>query len=83
LRFNIKLATLLLGLLVGAVAGYVTRPESAELRIGQVSVEISGNQISAGSGGGLTNGQMQHVMLFTLIGGLAGLLVGFAAGRSR
>ena len=83
MRLNIKIATLLLGLLVGAFAGYVTRPETAELRIGQVSVEISNNQVSAGSGGGLTNGQMQHVALFALFGGVAGLLVGFLIGRPR
>jgi len=83
LRLNIVIAALLLGLLAGAFAGYVTRPESAELRIGQVSVEISNSQVSAGNGGGLTNGQMQHVVLFALIGGVAGLLIGVLVGRPR
>jgi hypothetical protein len=83
MTLNAKVATLLLGLLIGAVAGYVTRPESAEIKIGGVSVEFSNNQVSSGSSGDLTSGQTRHILLFTLIGGVAGLLGGFALDRRR
>ncbi len=78
---NLKVATLLLGLLVGGVAGYLTRPQSAEIKIGQMHVEFDNNQVSSDSSGGLTSGQTQHVMLFALGGGVIGLLVGFAIDR--
>ena len=83
MTLNTKVATLLLGLLLGAVAGYLTRPETAELKIGQLSVEFSNNQVSSGSTDGLTSGQGRHLLLYTLIGGVAGLLVGFAIDRRR
>ena len=78
---NVKVATLLLGLLIGAVAGYLTRPEAAQVKIGDVSVEFSDNHVSSGSSGDLTSGQGRHILLYTLIGGVAGLLVGFAVDR--
>jgi hypothetical protein len=82
MTLNIKVATLLLGLLIGGVAGYLTRPESAQIKIGDMSVEFSNNHVSSGSSGDLTSGQARH-MLYTLIGGVVGLLVGFAVDRRR
>ena len=83
MALNAKVATLLLGLLLGAVVGYLTRPETAELRIGQLSVEFSDNQVSSGASGGLTSGQSRHLLVYTLIGGVIGLLAGFALDRRR
>ncbi len=78
-----KVVLLLLGLLVGAVAGYLTRPESAEIRLGGTTIEFENNQISAGSSV-LTNGTNRHILLTTLAGGIIGLLAGFVvAGRRR
>lgn len=73
---------LVVGLLVGALGGYMTRPESAEIRIGPLSVEVKGNQVARG-GGPLTSSQVQHIALITLIGGIIGLGLGFATSRSR
>ncbi len=81
MALNSKVATLLLGLLIGAVAGYLTRPQSAEIKVGDVSVEFSANRVSTGSSDSLTSGQAQHVLLYTLVGGVAGLLLGFALDR--
>ena len=75
-------AFLVVGLLIGALAGYVTRPESAEIKLGPLSIEVKGNQI-AHDNGPLTSSQVQHIAIITLIGGVIGLGVGFAAGRSR
>ena len=49
MRPNTKVALLLLGLLVGAVIGYLTRPEAAEIRLGGTTIEFQNNQVSAGS----------------------------------
>ncbi len=81
MTLNPKVATLLLGLLVGAVAGYLTKPGAAQITVGDVSVEFSNNRVSSGPSGELTSGQMQHILLYTLVGGVAGLLAGFALDR--
>ena len=81
MALNSKVALLLLGLLVGGAAGYLTRPESAEIKIGGTSIEFSNNKVSTGSSGSLTSGQTQHIALYAVIGGVIGLLAGFAVDR--
>jgi hypothetical protein len=73
---------LVLGLLIGALAGYLTRPESAEIKLGPIKLEVSGNQTAKG-GGPLTSSQIQHIAIITAIGGAIGLGLGFAMGRRR
>jgi hypothetical protein len=70
-------AFLVVGLLIGALAGYLTRPESAEIKLGPLKVEVSGNKVANG-GGPLTSSQVRHVALITLVGGVIGLGLGFA-----
>ena len=67
---------LAIGLFVGAVAGYFTRPESAEIRLGPINVEVTGNKIARG-GGPLTSSQVRYIAMVTLIGGVVGLALGF------
>ena len=86
MAFTPKIALLLLGLVIGGIVGYVTRPEAAEIHIGGTSIEFQDNKVTAGSSsnaGGLTGGQTQHVLLYTLAGGVIGLLAGFAVDRRR
>jgi hypothetical protein len=73
---------LLVGLLVGALSGYMTRPESTEIKLGPLSIEVKGNQV-ARDNGPLTSSQVQHIAIITLIGGVIGMGVGFAVGRNR
>jgi hypothetical protein len=73
---------LLVGILVGAIAGYMTRPESAEIRIGPLQIEVTGKGI-ASRNDSLTSSQVQHIALITLIGGLIGLGLGYAVDRGR
>ncbi|MCC6949495.1 MAG: hypothetical protein IT539_17190 [Bradyrhizobiaceae bacterium] len=80
---NAMLAFLVVGLLIGALAGYLTRPESAEIRIGPVQIEVTGKGIARDSGGELTSSQVQHIALITLIGGIIGLGFGYAAERGK
>ena len=81
-RSNAMVAFLLIGLLVGALAGYMTRPESAEIRIGPLQIEVTGKGI-ASRNDSLTSSQVQHIALITLIGGLIGLGLGYAVDRGR
>lgn len=77
------LAFLLIGLVIGGLAGYMTRPEeTAEIRLGPLSVEVRNNERTRG-GGPLTSNQVQHIAIMTAIGGAIGLGVGFAVGRRR
>jgi hypothetical protein len=77
MRSNL-LVFLVVGLLVGALAGYLTRPESAEIKLGPVSIEVKGDRPAQG-GGPITSSQMQHIALITLVGGVIGLGFGFVA----
>jgi hypothetical protein len=81
MRSNLVVFTVV-GLLVGALAGYLTRPESAQIRLGPLNIEVTGDRAARG-GGPMTSSQMQHVALITLIGGAIGLGLAFAAGRRR
>lgn len=77
MRSNLLVFTVV-GLLVGALAGYLTRPESAELKLGPLSIEVKGDRPAQG-GGPLTSSQMQHIALITLIGGVIGAGLGFVS----
>jgi hypothetical protein len=77
MRSNL-LAFTVVGLLVGALAGYLTRPETAEIKLGPLSIEVKGDRPAQG-GGPITSGQMQHIALITLIGGVIGAGLGFVA----
>lgn len=73
-------AFVVVGILIGALAGYTTRPESAEIKLGPLSIEVKGNQVARDSGP-LTSSQVQHIALIALIGGGIGLVLGFAMAR--
>ncbi len=77
---NGKVIFLLGGLIIGALVGYVTRPESAEITLGPLSIEVQGDRAARGDGP-LTSGQWQHMAIFTAIGGIIGLGAGLATGR--
>ncbi len=81
---NTRLALLILGVLVGGVVGYVTRPQAAEIRLGGASFEIEDTSRSASDdGGALTTGQLRRVFVFAVAGGVVGLLAGVLADRRR
>jgi hypothetical protein len=79
---NLKVVLFLVGLAVGAVLGYLTRPEAAEIRLGPLSVEVQGDRVAQG-GGPMTSGQWQYLAIFTAIGGVVGAAAGFVLDRRR
>jgi len=76
------IAFAVVGLLVGALAGYMTRPESAEIKFGPLNIEVRGNEVARGNGP-LTSSQVQHIAIIMAIGGVIGLVLGFATGRGK
>ncbi|MBN8937160.1 MAG: hypothetical protein J0I13_12985 [Rhizobiales bacterium] len=82
MRANALLTLAVIGILVGGLVGYLTRPEAAEIKLGPISVEVQG-QGTARGGGSLTSGQMQHIAIVAVIGGLLGAGIGLASGRMR
>jgi len=79
---NPVIVFLAIGLLVGVLAGYLTRPESAEIRLGPVNIQITGDQV-ARDGGPLTSSQIRYIAMVTLIGGVIGLALGFGVQSGR
>ena len=73
---------LLIGLVIGGLAGYMTRPETTEIKLGPLSLEVRSNEVARG-GGPLTSSQVQHIAIMTALGGILGLGVGFAIGKRR
>ena len=81
---NTKIVLLLAGLAVGGLAGYLTRPQATEIKLGPLSVEVQDKGSSTGArGGDLTTGQLQHVGLYAAIGAIVGFGLGFVADRGR
>jgi hypothetical protein len=80
---NPKVILLVLGVIIGGVIGYATRPEIAEIRIGKLNIEISGKGIGRHGDDRLTSEQWKHIAIFALIGGALGLGLGFAMERGR
>jgi hypothetical protein len=77
------IAFLLIGLVVGGLSGYMTRPEeSTEIKLGPLSVEVRSSERARG-GGPLTSSQVQHIAIMSAIGGDIGLAAGFAVGKRR
>jgi hypothetical protein len=77
------IAFLLIGLVIGGLAGYMTRPEeTAEIKLGPLSVEVRNDERTRG-GGRITSSQAQHIAIMAALGGVIGLGVGFAVGKRR
>jgi hypothetical protein len=53
-------AFLVVGLLIGAFAGYITRPESAEIKLGPLQVVVTGDRVAQG-GGSLTSSEIRYI----------------------
>jgi hypothetical protein len=81
---NSRVLLLVVGLVVGALVGWVTRPTATELNIGPLHAEVqSDHAAGANNTGPLTDGQIQHIAIYTVVGGVIGALAGMLATRPR
>jgi hypothetical protein len=76
---NTKATLLVLGLVAGALVGYLTRPQSAEINLPGLNIQITGD--GPAEGGQLTSDQWQHIGIFAVIGAIIGLGAGVVVGR--
>jgi hypothetical protein len=74
---NTKVILLVIGLLVGSLIGYMTRPESADIKVGPIQLNVQTDQTAA-PGDAVTSSGWQHIGIFAVIGALVGLGAGFA-----
>jgi hypothetical protein len=79
---NTKVILLVIGLLVGSLIGYMTRPESADIKVGPIQLNVQTDQTAA-PGDAVTSSGWQHIGIFAVIGALVGLGAGFAMDRRK
>lgn len=80
-RQNVMVVLAVIGLITGAMIGYLTRPEIVQMQVGPLNIEVRGS--GPARGGEMTSGQWQHVALFALIGGVIGLGLGYGVQRGK
>lgn len=96
---NAKLILLVLGVIIGGVAGWLTAPPPvASMSVGPVKVQVEGDQSGGtmtatdnqGGGmqvsvgnGGMLGDRTERTAIFAVIGGLIGLVIGVVADRRR
>ncbi|HEY5081907.1 MAG TPA: hypothetical protein VII91_08320 [Bauldia sp.] len=79
---NSKVSLLVVGLLVGGLLGYVTRPESTDIKVGPIQLNVQTDQTAA-PGDAVTSSGWQHIGIFAVIGAIVGLGLGFAVDSRR
>jgi hypothetical protein len=93
-----KIILLVVGLVIGAAAGWLTAPKSVDIDVGKLSVEVEGGNeggamVSADDKNGgvevsigrrsVFDDRNTRTAIFAAIGGLIGLIIGFVADRRR
>jgi hypothetical protein len=79
---NTKVMLLLVGLVIGGLVGFLTRPQSSEIKLGPVELNVTTNQ-AADPNDPVTSSQWQHIAIFAAIGAVVGIGAGFAVGGRR
>lgn len=93
-----KVILLIVGLVIGAAAGWFTAPKAVDVNLGNVSLEVEGGReggamISADNREGgvevsigrrsVFEDRNTRTAIFAAIGGVIGLIIGFVADRRR
>lgn len=93
-----KVILLIVGLVIGAAAGWFTAPKAVDVNLGNVSLEVEGGReggamISADNRDGgvevsigrrsVFEDRNTRTAIFAAIGGVIGLIIGFVADRRR
>ena len=95
---NLKTILLVAGLVIGAIAGWITAPRTVDIQVGPLTVQV---QNGGGEGGNVTatgnDGQIQvqvgnpsplndrnmRTLIFAIVGGIIGLGAGFVLDRRK
>ena len=95
---NLKTLLLVLGLAIGAIAGWVTAPKAVDIRVGPLSVQIedgggeSGNITATGEDGQIQvqignpsplNDRNTRTAIFAIVGGIIGFGAASLYGRRK
>ena len=77
---NSRVLFLIVGLVLGAIVGYLTRPEEAEVNLGPLHVQVQGDHAAGAHDEGRSDQRPDHAYrdLYVaggVLGALAGLLV--------
>ena len=93
-----KIILLIVGLVIGAAAGWFTAPKAVDVDVGNLSIQVEGGKdggamLSADDKGGgvevsigrrsVFDDRNTRTAIFAAIGGLIGLIIGFVADRRR
>jgi hypothetical protein len=79
---NTRVVLLVVGLLIGGLVGFLTRPQSAEVKLGPISLNVQTDQ-TADPGDKVTSSQWQRIGIFAVIGALVGVGAGFVVDRRQ
>jgi hypothetical protein len=78
-NMNSKAVLLFVGLAVGGIVGFLTRPGTTEIQIGPMNIQVTGP--GPAQGGPLTSNQIQHIALLAILGAVIGFGVGYVVER--
>jgi len=79
---NTKVILLVVGLLIGGLVGFLTRPQSSEIKLGPIELNVTTNQ-AADPNDPVTSSQWQHIAIFSAIGALVGIGAGFVIDQRK
>jgi uncharacterized protein YcfJ len=96
---NTKTLLVVVGLIIGALAGWFTAPQPSTVDLGPLHMKVEGGDNGNGGNATVTTGngginvnvssnspldnQTSRTAIFAVIGGLVGLVAGFALDRRR
>ncbi len=79
---NSRVLLLIAGVVLGALVGYLSRPTATEVNLGPLHAEVQGDHAAGTQDTGpLTNGQIEHIAIYTIVGGAIGAAAGFLVTR--
>jgi uncharacterized membrane protein YeaQ/YmgE (transglycosylase-associated protein family) len=95
---NTKTLLVIVGLVIGGLAGWLTAPQPSTMQLGPLNLQVengsgNGSSMTATNDNGQINIKVgdsspfsdrnSRTMIFAIIGGVIGLVVGFAMDRRR
>ena len=81
---NTRVLFLIIGLGLGALVGWLTRPEAAEIKLGPMSIEVQGDHAAGAHDTGRSDQQPNSAYCrYAVAGGVLGALAGCSSRGAR